>query len=553
MSDKGRDIADDVKMSRCRAEKNAANCGKPACRRREVRGRTRRTTRQESVPYRVDLRDPEGKRRAVAKNKSEVRFRVWHINFLGKVASSAAISDTSPKTAPPSSACATIAASRGTSPLLVPRLALLLPSSVTHAVELDTSKVLISTYSARCPISIRPPAECPSLRVQQSGNQKCYNCGRFGHFARACPSGSGGNGFASRAPPPGRALNTSTLPPVKCYRCGGPNHMAKDCLAPGTTAADSVPTGPAAKPKTCYKCQQEGHIARDCPDTAEFIENWGACQGEPRKRFFCLESFAGKFVDATSIPTNMYKQRSVLVQGPPGTSEMLPRSFSGTKLLRWSLYAPRRPIFSLPDLSSMSPFGGQPDTQKYHERKILPYSQRQLYDVVSDVASYPRFIPFCTGSRILRSLAPKPGFPGKLTMDAELTVGFLSFEESYVSKVTCVPDESVEASPFPTVSSTILTSIDPQAVASSSTPLFKTLATIWRFQPASPQSPHPSTIPLHLHREQHGPTLVTLDLVYAFASPIHAGVSATFFGQVSKLMVKAFEERCLSIYGPGQR
>jgi len=121
-------------------------------------------------------------------------------------------------------------------------------------------------------------AECPSLRIQQQtggGAQKCYNCGRFGHIARVCPGNTlGGPAFASRPPPPGRALNTSTLPPVKCYRCGGPNHMARDCLAAvGTTMDSSVPTGPAGmnKNKTCYKCQQEGHIARDCPENTDFM------------------------------------------------------------------------------------------------------------------------------------------------------------------------------------------------------------------------------------------------------------------------------------------
>ncbi|KAI0832756.1 hypothetical protein BC628DRAFT_348835 [Trametes gibbosa] len=96
-----------------------------------------------------------------------------------------------------------------------------------------------------------------------SEQRLCYNCrqpGRFGHFARSCPSGAGG-GFASRAPPPGRGLNTSTLPPVKCYRCGGPNHMARDCLAPpGTAAETGVHVGNPNKNKTCYKCQQEGHV-----------------------------------------------------------------------------------------------------------------------------------------------------------------------------------------------------------------------------------------------------------------------------------------------------
>ncbi|KAF5364251.1 hypothetical protein D9756_000659 [Leucocoprinus leucothites] len=110
----------------------------------------------------------------------------------------------------------------------------------------------------------------PQLEGSAGWQSKMLQLWSFWPFRSYLPSGTGGGGFASRAPPPGRALNTSTLPPVKCYRCGGPNHMAKDCLAPGM-ATDSVPTGPAAKPKTCYKCQQEGHIARDCPDTAEFV------------------------------------------------------------------------------------------------------------------------------------------------------------------------------------------------------------------------------------------------------------------------------------------
>ncbi|KAI0797033.1 dehydrase and lipid transport-domain-containing protein [Abortiporus biennis] len=225
-----------------------------------------------------------------------------------------------------------------------------------------------------------------------------------------------------------------------------------------------------------------------------------------------------------------------------------------------------RNLFTLPDLSSFSPFHepekGSDEPQEYHERQILPYRPSELYKVVSDVGSYPHFVPFCTDARILNtSSLPSSGSnsPSSHVMDAELTVGFLTFRESYTSVVTCRPNECVEA------------------VASSSTPLFKSLTTTWRFQPASPRSPHPTKSGLHLaqphsrfsstatstHSESDvtipvkdpdsSPTLVTLDLSFAFASPVHAAVSATFFGQVSKMMVKAFEERCLDVYGPGRR
>ena len=79
------------------------------------------------------------------------------------------------------------------------------------------------------------------------------------------------------------------------------------------------------------------------------------------------------------------------------------------------------------------------------------YSRQQLYEVVADVGSYNKFIPFCTGSKVLSRREPPKNLEisDGFSMDAELTVGFLSFTESYVSKVTCSPYDSVIVSLSP--------------------------------------------------------------------------------------------------------
>ncbi|KAG8839904.1 hypothetical protein FRC18_000027 [Serendipita sp. 400] len=115
-----------------------------------------------------------------------------------------------------------------------------------------------------------------------------------------------------------------------------------------------------------------------------------------------------------------------------------------------------RTFFTLP--SGFSPFGGahdsgddaEDDLQRYHERKIMPYTRRQLYSVVSDVDSYHQFIPFCTGSDVLKSSrsdwktnSGSDGDPA-VHLEAELKVGFLGMDERYVSKVECKPFELVQ-------------------------------------------------------------------------------------------------------------
>ena len=79
------------------------------------------------------------------------------------------------------------------------------------------------------------------------------------------------------------------------------------------------------------------------------------------------------------------------------------------------------------------------------------YSPQQLYEVVADVDSYNKFIPFCTGSKVLSRRKPLKclKIPDAFSVDAELTVGFLSFTESYVSKVICSPYSSVKVSLSP--------------------------------------------------------------------------------------------------------
>lgn len=105
------------------------------------------------------------------------------------------------------------------------------------------------------------------------------------------------------------------------------------------------------------------------------------------------------------------------------------------------------------------------------------YSRRELYNIIADMSSYPRFVPFCSSTRTLRtsastasstlsskshetsqshmasstSLAEHLSKPNLdllsskevLELDVEMTAKFLIHEESYVSVVTCRPFESV--------------------------------------------------------------------------------------------------------------
>lgn len=72
------------------------------------------------------------------------------------------------------------------------------------------------------------------------------------------------------------------------------------------------------------------------------------------------------------------------------------------------------------------------------ETRKMPYTARQMYDLVADVARYPDFLPWTTAARI-RSLTPGPD--GSEVMEADLVISFKVFREKFGSRVTLWPGQ----------------------------------------------------------------------------------------------------------------
>lgn len=62
------------------------------------------------------------------------------------------------------------------------------------------------------------------------------------------------------------------------------------------------------------------------------------------------------------------------------------------------------------------------------EKRVLPHSPEQLYDLVADIERYPEFLPWCIGARI-RSRREN-------VVIADLIIGFKGIRESFTSEVT---------------------------------------------------------------------------------------------------------------------
>ena len=64
---------------------------------------------------------------------------------------------------------------------------------------------------------------------------------------------------------------------------------------------------------------------------------------------------------------------------------------------------------------------------RHAETRILPYTPEQMFDLVADVASYPKFLPWVTAVRVRAN--------SETEMVADVIVGFKGLRETFSSRV----------------------------------------------------------------------------------------------------------------------
>jgi coenzyme Q-binding protein COQ10 len=140
------------------------------------------------------------------------------------------------------------------------------------------------------------------------------------------------------------------------------------------------------------------------------------------------------------------------------------------------------------------------------ERRVLPYTPQQMFDLVAAIDRYPEFLPWCVAARVTRR-------EGDVVW-ADMVVGFRLFRERFASRVTIDrPGLTID-------------------VAYDHGPL-RHLDNRWRFEP---------------HGE--GQCLVDFRVDFSFRSRLLQMAVEALFNEAVRRMVGAFEGRAHALYGP---
>lgn len=140
----------------------------------------------------------------------------------------------------------------------------------------------------------------------------------------------------------------------------------------------------------------------------------------------------------------------------------------------------------------------------------MPYTARQMYDLVADVARYPEFLPWTAAARI-RSRTPRPD--GAEVMEADLVISFKVFRERFGSRVTLWPEAM---------------KIDTEYLDGP----FRFMRSNWAFRDRA-----------------EGGCEVSFFVDFEFRSTILQKLIGVVFDEAMRRVVRAFEARAAALYG----
>ena len=142
----------------------------------------------------------------------------------------------------------------------------------------------------------------------------------------------------------------------------------------------------------------------------------------------------------------------------------------------------------------------------HHERRSLPHSAEQMYDLVADMGHYPEFLPWVSAIRIRKDTESE--------MLADMIVGFKSLRETFSSRVVKIPKTSI-----------IVDYLDGP---------MKHLHNAWTFEDV-----------------EGGGSIVDFTVDFSFRNRVFEALAGQFFDSALRKMTTAFIERADVLYGVG--
>jgi coenzyme Q-binding protein COQ10 len=140
----------------------------------------------------------------------------------------------------------------------------------------------------------------------------------------------------------------------------------------------------------------------------------------------------------------------------------------------------------------------------HSEKRILPYTPQQLFDLIADVGRYPEFLPWCKAARVLHR--------DDRGLTADLVIGYRIFTEKFRSQVLFDRPNKIE-------------------VRYLSGPMSH-LRNQWEFKPKG-----------------KGKCELSFEVDFDFRSSLLGAAMEMFFDKAIMKMVASFESRAAELYG----